>query len=91
MADLPTLLSFYVLVNAISSILTGGRHLLFDWVAYHPRLDHLSGHSSLRPAAQRDDAVRFSGSGHEWTAMSAAINNALLIAFTMGAMLEDTT
>ena len=86
------LLCFYALLNAVDSLLAGGRHLDFDWAMayavlvcvacfgmffYERRLNRRIGSDFLRLDAQ------------SWL-MSAAISSALLVAFVAAMAMQGT-
>jgi predicted Co/Zn/Cd cation transporter (cation efflux family) len=87
-----TLLSFYALVNAASSFLSGGRHLVFDWaVAYTVLVSAIClGMFLYVRRSNRTIRSDFLALDMKGWAMSGLINTALLAAFIVGAILEKT-
>lgn len=87
-----TLLSTYAFVNAVATILAGGRPLTFDWAILYAALVALVCFAMAfygRRANRRigSQFVRLDVAG--WT-MSGTITAALLVAFSLAALLQGT-
>ncbi|WP_062204322.1 cation diffusion facilitator family transporter [Aureimonas sp. AU12] len=87
-----TLLSFYAFINAVGTILAGGRELVFDWAIGYAVLVVaicigmvIYGRRANRSIGSQFLALDIKG----WT-MSGAITAALLLAFTIASLLEGT-
>jgi predicted Co/Zn/Cd cation transporter (cation efflux family) len=87
-----TLLSFYAFVNAVATILAGGRELVFDWAIVYALLVLaicgvmvVTGRRANRAIGSQFVALDIKG----WT-MSGAITAALLVAFVVASLLEGT-
>lgn len=87
-----TLLSFYAFVNAVATLLAGGRELVFDWAIVYAVLVLaicvvmvVTGRRANRAIASQFVALDIKG----WT-ISGAITGALLVAFAVASLLEGT-
>ncbi len=91
-AGLLTLLSFYAMVNAVGSLLSGGNHLAFDWaIAYAAVVVVicLVMFFYIRRANRPIGSEFLALDVRAW-AMSGAITSALLVAFVIAAALKGT-
>ncbi|MGE6783394.1 cation diffusion facilitator family transporter [Ensifer adhaerens] len=91
-AGLLTLLSFYAMVNAVGSILSGGNHLAFDWaMAYAAAVVVICAFMFFYVRrANRPIGSEFLALDVRAWAMSGAITSALLVAFVIAAALKGT-
>jgi predicted Co/Zn/Cd cation transporter (cation efflux family) len=91
-AGLLTLLSFYAMVNAVGSILSGGNHLAFDWaIAYAAVVVVICAFMFFYVRrANRPIGSEFLALDVRAWAMSGAITSALLVAFVIAAALKGT-
>jgi predicted Co/Zn/Cd cation transporter (cation efflux family) len=85
-------IAVYAFINAVSSLLEGGRHLEFDWAIVYAVVTLLAciTVATLEARANRrigSDFVRLDVKG--WT-MSAGITAALLVAFSVGYAVQGT-
>ncbi|KQS96787.1 MULTISPECIES: cation diffusion facilitator family transporter [unclassified Rhizobium] len=87
-----TLLSVYALVIAMTSFLSGGHHLVFDWAAGYTILVSFIclGMFLYVRRHNRDIQSDFLALDMKGWAMAGLINVTLLIAFAAGAVLENT-
>lgn len=92
-AGLLTLLSFYAMVNAVGSLLSGGNHLAFDWaIAYAAVVVVICAVMFFYVRrANRPIGSEFLALDVRAWAMSGAITSALLVAFAIAAALKGTT
>ncbi|MCQ9424668.1 cation transporter [Pseudomonas sp. LJDD11] len=84
--------SLYALINALGSLLSGGRHLEFGFAIVYAALTSLVCFSlaALEFRANRRIGSDFVALDARAWVMSGSISLALLIAFIIGALLEDT-
>ncbi|WP_295473029.1 cation transporter [uncultured Pseudomonas sp.] len=84
--------SLYALINAIGSLLSGGRHLEFGFAIVYAVLTSLAcfGLAALEFRANRQIRSDFVALDAKAWVMSGSISLALLIAFMLGALLERT-
>ncbi|MCO8162814.1 cation transporter [Pseudomonas sp. 21LCFQ010] len=84
--------SLYALINAVGSLLSGGRHLEFGFAIVYAALTSLVCFSlaALEFRANRRIGSDFVALDARAWVMSGSISLALLIAFIIGALLEDT-
>lgn len=84
--------SLYALINAIGSLLSGGRHLEFGYAIVYAALSSLVCFSlaALEFRANKRIASDFVALDAKAWIMSGSISMALLIAFIIGALLQET-